>query len=476
MRARTIGTAAALGLFLLAGTAVPARAQEKSILIPVSLQVDEVEPFLTVGDSVKGYKMAGKPGGMGMIPTANKHFDLFVNHDFDQDQGARHDQGGKGAFVSVWDVRPYWDSSGLLLVVEHGRDGVRKVYVTENGRHERVRNGRFGRLSGGFMAGQAEGFDRPIFLTGEDAVGKDTLQGLPGGASWALVGRDAYELPRLGRFAKAGVTVLAGTGHKTVVLMGDDGEEGPGCHLYVYIGRKKATSRDAVEKNGLTDGDLYALSVPGHPTESGLGEVERALPFKLVKVDWRAEGRALETAAKTAGATGFARVEASAQNPSSPGTVYFATRGSDARDAGGHYVNHNGRLYRLDFSDLSNPAAGGTLKTVLHGGEGVISPVAIALDKQGRMVICEAPNFPLSGRDTSVWEYKIKSGELDRLMEVRPSAAGRKAVRGDWDTSGVLNASGLLGEGWWIVSVQAHYPVHNPELVEGGQLVAFHTR
>ncbi len=476
MRARTIGTAVALGLFLLAGTGLPARAQDKSILIPVSLQVDDVEPFLTVGDSVKGYWMAGLPDGMGMIPTANKHFDLYVAHDFAQDQGARHDQGARGAFVSVWDVRPYWDSTGLLLVVEHGKDAVRKVYEPGNGRYERVRKGRFSHLAGGFMAGPDEGFDRRIFLTGEDMQGADSLQGKPGGASWAVVERDAFELPALGRFAKACHVVLSGTGKATVVLMGDNGTDGPGDHLFVYIGRKNPSGRSSLEKDGLQKGDLYALAIPGHSTEAGLGLQGKALPFKLVKVDGRTGGAALEEAARAAGATGFVRVEAAAQDPSSPGTVYFVTRGSDAKGPGGRYVNHNGRLYRLDFTDLANPAAGGTLKTVLHGGEGVISPCALSMDKQGRMIICEAPYFPLSGRDTSVWEYKIDSGELNRVMEIRPSAIGKKAVRGDWAASGVLNASSLLGDGWWIASVQAHYRAGRPDLVEGGQLVAFHTR
>lgn len=475
MKVRTIGTVSA-ALVLLALVAVPTRAQDKSLLIPVSLQVDQVEPFLTAGNSVKGYRMAGDPDGLGMIPTRRGHFDLYVDHDFDQHQGARRSHGGRGAFVSVWDVRPYWDDSGLLLVVEHGKDAVKKVYAPAGGRNERIRGGRFGRLGAGFMAGPDEGFDRHVFLTGEDVEDGSNLQEIQGGGSWAVIDGDAFALPRLGRFAKTGHAVLAGTGERTVVLMGDDGEDGPSCHLYVYVGRKKASSRGPVEKNGLADGELYALSVHGHATEARLSRTGTALPFKLVKVDRRTGGAELDKAAKAAGATGFVRVEATAQDPASPRTVYVVTRGGDAKTADGRYVNHNGRLYRLVFKDLKNPEAGGTIETVLEGGEGVVSPVAIAVDKKGRLILCEKPNFPLSGRDTSVWEYKVKTGELDRLMEVRPSVIGKKALRGDWDTGGILNASGLLGDGWWIVSVQAHYPAGDPGQVEGGQLVAFHTR
>src|SRR5262249_41576046 len=41
----------------------------------------------------------------------------------------------------------------------------------------------------------------------------------------------------------------------------------------------------------------------------------------------------------------------------------------------------------------------------------------------------------------------------------------------DEETSGVIDASDLLGPGWFLIDVQAHYLIPG-ELVEGGQLLA----
>jgi hypothetical protein len=39
----------------------------------------------------------------------------------------------------------------------------------------------------------------------------------------------------------------------------------------------------------------------------------------------------------------------------------------------------------------------------------------------------------------------------------------------------VIDASSILGEGWYLLDVQAHYGIAG-ELVEGGQLLAMHIR
>ena len=41
----------------------------------------------------------------------------------------------------------------------------------------------------------------------------------------------------------------------------------------------------------------------------------------------------------------------------------------------------------------------------------------------------------------------------------------------DEEASGVIDASDLLGDGWFLVDVQAHYAT-DAELVEGGQYLA----
>ena len=43
----------------------------------------------------------------------------------------------------------------------------------------------------------------------------------------------------------------------------------------------------------------------------------------------------------------------------------------------------------------------------------------------------------------------------------------------DEESSGIIDVSHILGQGWYLLDVQAHY-ANGSELVEGGQLLAMH--
>jgi hypothetical protein len=190
-----------------------------------------------------------------------------------------------------------------------------------------------------------------------------------------------------------------------------------------------------------------------------------------VRGDQDAAGLKKEAAAK--GAAGFVRLRDGAQDPSNPSAYYFSSRGSEARAGDGRYVNHNGRLYGLTFDDPARPEAGGVLEMLLDGMEGVVSPGPIAIDAKGRMLICEAPTFPPPGRDSSVWLYEVKNGGLARMLEVNQTATeGRE--NGHWEASGVADASGALGDGWWLVSVLTRDANPDPAIGEAGLILAVH--
>jgi len=45
----------------------------------------------------------------------------------------------------------------------------------------------------------------------------------------------------------------------------------------------------------------------------------------------------------------------------------------------------------------------------------------------------------------------------------------------DEESSGIIDASDVLGDGWFLVDVQAHLVnANDPELVEGGQLLGMY--
>jgi hypothetical protein len=88
-----------------------------------------------------------------------------------------------------------------------------------------------------------------------------------------------------------------------------------------------------------------------------------------------------------------------------------------------------------------------------------------------------------------VWLYDIASDKLTQVARHDPSRfapGGSKFITADEESSGVIDASSILGSGWYLLDVQAHNPwngvslpkdfppYNDAELVEGGQLLALH--
>lgn len=70
-------------------------------------------------------------------------------------------------------------------------------------------------------------------------------------------------------------------------------------------------------------------------------------------------------------------------------------------------------------------------------------------------------NQPYLGR---VWLYDIASDTLTQLAEHDPArfASPNPALRQDEESSGVIDVSDILGAGWYLLDVQAHYPNDDP--------------
>ena len=123
----------------------------------------------------------------------------------------------------------------------------------------------------------------------------------------------------------------------------------------------------------------------------------------------------------------------------------------------------------------ANPAAGGTA-TVLIDGTGPNAPKMmdnITVTKRGRVIICEdVGGNPHIGK---VWSYGIDTGSLEMILQHDPARFSDPSLSGfltqDEESSGVIPVDDILGEGWLLIDVQAHYGT-DAELVEGGQLLA----
>jgi secreted PhoX family phosphatase len=185
-------------------------------------------------------------------------------------------------------------------------------------------------------------------------------------------------------------------------------------------------------------------------------------------------GAQLEAASKngtTYRVTSFNRPEDGAWDPSNPNDFYFVTTAA---------FNGNSRLWKLHFNDPANPAAGGTAEILFTGPATTTNPNGpkmmdnITINDRGQIVIQEDPgNQPYVAK---IWRYDIATGTMEGVARhdpdrFTPGAAG--FLTQDEESSGVIDASSILGEGWYLLDQQAHYPT-DAELVEGGQLLVLH--
>ena len=132
------------------------------------------------------------------------------------------------------------------------------------------------------------------------------------------------------------------------------------------------------------------------------------------------------------------------------------------------------RLWKLHFTDLSNPAAGGTIEAVLDGTEGQNMLDNITIDTQGRVLMDE--DVGNAAHNGKVWMYDIATDSLVQVGQHDPARFGGVGVPAtapftqDEESSGVIDVSSIFGAGTYMLDVQAHYP-NGSTLVEGGQLM-----
>jgi hypothetical protein len=318
-----------------------------------------------------------------------------------------------------------------------------------------------------------------IFLNGEE---------VSQGRAWARIASgkhngEAWQLPRLGHCSFENALASPHPQLKTVVIMGDDSalSTAPNAaafpsEVYVYVGTKTRNGHP-IERAGLTNGRLFgvAVLVDGTPvteesnafglgTSTFVGKGRFALP-DLGDVS-NLDALQLEQASIAAGVTRLQRPEDGAWDPRSKhrNDFYFVTTAS---------LTSNCRLWRLRFDDVEQPELGGTIEILLKGDEwhGMLDNVTI--DRRGRILMDEDPGN--SDRIAKIWLYQIATGELIQVAEHNPkffNAGSPDFITQDEESSGLIDARHVLGEGWFLLTVQAHKPSTDAELVEGGQLLA----
>ncbi|MGZ8363266.1 MAG: alkaline phosphatase PhoX, partial [Caulobacteraceae bacterium] len=324
--------------------------------------------LITAGDSVLQtdggglYQFGGIPDGLGAFDNGDGTVTVLVNHEFGQTKGAIHDHGSAGAYVDALII----DKTTLEVV--SGDNLAQQVYLWDPSTDsyaagttawERLCSGDLASPSAFYDAASGLGTTARIYLTGEETSPPFTTNY---GRAFGFVasGADAgsvYELNMLGDMSFENQVACAYSGAKTVVLETDDATPG---QVYVYVGDKQATGND-IEKAGLTNGQLYGIKVAGLTVEDAVNTVPGGFAsFSLESMGDISDdnGTHLEINADAAGVTEFFRPEDISWDPTNPNYAYFVTTGN---------ISAPSRLYRLEFTDVTNPTLGGNINLMFEG-------------------------------------------------------------------------------------------------------------
>ena len=453
--------------------AAPAMAQTKGpsssqtpYLLPAAPGVS-LTSILTVGDSVNNktdgtpYRMVGIPDGLGAFDNNDGTFTLLMNHELSGTSGVPRAHGAKGAFVSKWII------DKTTLQVKNGSDLTQKVKLWDGSgftdaaaTFARFCAGELAPVSAFFNNISGLGTTERIYLNGEES-------GTEGRAfAHIATGAEAgtsYQLPYLGKFSWENAVASPATSDKTIVAGLDDTTGG---QVYLYIGNKQNTGNE-IEKAGLQNGKLFGVSVASLTAESDATKLMPGTRFSLADLGNVANktGAQLNSDSVSAGVTSFLRPEDGAWDPSNPRDFYFNTTN-----------NYNGpsRLWRLRFDDIANPETGGIIEAVLDGTEGQKMLDNMTIDRYGHILLQE--DVGNNTRLGKVWQYDIATDTLTELAQHDPSrflTGGANFLTQDEESSGIIDAQDILGPGWFLLDVQAHYGLGG-ELVEGGQLLALY--
>jgi Bacterial protein of unknown function (DUF839) len=434
-----------------------------------------LKSILTVGDAAPkvgggSYRLVGKPDGLGAFDNGDGTFTVLMNHELAAGTGAVRAHGARGAFVSKWTIRK--DD----LSVVSAEDLIREVatWNPSTSTYNPPAAGIGLRLlcsatlppvSALYNAESGNGFDGRIFMNGEEVDNA-------GRAFGHLLDGTTYELPALGRAGWENQVANAYTGDKTVVVgLDDSGELG---QVYVYVGDKR-TEGNPVERAGLTGGTLYGIKVSGFVREdqasAGFSFPAEFTGFSLGDVS-SLTGAQLNSASNAVDITRFSRPEDGVWDPNSANDFYFATTATFAGKS---------RLWQLHFNDPADPAQGGTISMLLEGDEtGGTAEQYHQLDNmtandRGELILQEDPGG--QAYLARVWKYVLADDELVPLAKADPSRfkpPTPEPFTQAEESSGVIEVSDILGEGWYLLDVMAHYNQSDPELVQGGQLLAMH--
>lgn len=450
-------------------------------ILPVQPNVTTYS-VLSVGNTPAGssYQMVGIPDGLGAYDNGNGTFTVLMNHELGNTSGVVRDHGARGAFISEYVI----DKASLTVI--SGGDLIQNVFNWNNATQSSSTVDTaiaFNRFCSADLAPVSAfsfgnlGTTSRLYLTGEE--GGSTGYATATVATGADKG-NTYILGKLNLSTNgSGLTGVGGWENllanptsqlKTVVIGNNDGGSGLMSNtLAVYVGTKTSTGTEA-DKAGLTNGTTKFVNLAGITSEIANGTLRTTAivsgtPFTL----------------SSSTATAFSRPEDGAWNPLNLSQYYFVTTDQldQVSDGVGTQIGRT-RLWRLNFTDISNPDLGGTIDLLLTGtglNGNMFDNLTVTWD--GRLILQE--DVGGSAHNSKLWMFDPATSALTQLAMHDPARFGNIGLAAtapftnDEESSGVIDISSIMNDGntWLLTSDQAHYTSGiSAANVEGGQLLA----
>ncbi len=429
-----------------------------------------VLPIISVGESVGGVMLEGLPDGIGMTDGAEPGtVDVYVNHE----QTTIPFFGSadfQDASVTKWTLSTAAGHEGEVLDAHEA--------ISPDHGYKRFCSASIGTV--------AEGFDVPVFLTGEEANDiTDVPAGAPYGADSSIAPQrqagyavvlntetgESTPVPGMGRLNHENTIALPGY-NQLALLTTDDTFDGPSAQLYLYIaadqdklfndqGRLFAfqVTHDSDGKvdrydsfNGAND---YLDLAPGEefrgrfiPVPKAIAKGKTGVPPQQALEDWSNENNIFQ----------FIRLEDVAYDKNDPNVVYIADTGRSrvvpdpetgrlTRGPSGTVGQaDNGAMFKMVF-DEDNPRKVTSLTLMAQGDDAAkdlfvpfVSPDNIDTSAHSLMVQEDADN-------AKIWRYDLGADDWEIVATVNDP---------DGESSGIVDASNWFGPGAWILDVQAH--------------------
>jgi hypothetical protein len=467
-RARAVLAAVALAIAVPAATSGAQGHPNPATPFVTPLGGASVVPLINSGDVFDGETFEGIPDGLGIVPVGNgqRFIDIYVA--FEQ------------SHVPFGGFADFEDSSVQVARLDLKTQQIvslEEVLPASAG---------FIRFCSAFMAGPEQGFNNYTFFVNEESNDVITVPaGAKYGADPSLIQYrqagysvwldtktgDFKPIPGMGRHNHENTVIIPGGWDDIVSLSGDDTFSAPSSQLYMY----NAASPGALKQD---KGSLWAFQVTG---VDGVPLADPDDPFNnandyleiVAGVDYQghfipvpddvADGTtaarpqtALEDWSNANNVFQFVRVEDVDYDPDNPRDVYFADTGTNGliesettgrliRSVGAvGAVTSFGRIFKmvLNEDDPTEVDSFSIFADSADAASAFANPDNLDISSQSMMVQEDSSSL------NDVWMYSFDSEDWSKVATTNQG--------GGAETSGIVDASAWLGDGWWIFDVQSH--------------------